>query len=801
MKLKKFMPLVKMVDKPDGSLYVYGLVTAEKPDLDKEVCDYFKTKPLYQAKAEAMKKATAVEGMEQSIMPMRSMHTLDAIGKGVEMHFDDAAKTIHMGFEVVDPLAITKFKKGVFVGFSQGGDYVQPKEWPSLKIKDPVYKGCVRYVSNPGEVSGVDSPCLPEALVATLKASKFEYVKSDGSTRLMKFHSPALAKKPASIHIDASQVDAGILKVNDKEYEVCDDPNAEVSYGERYWKQKGPSTDQRLAKIETLLHKALQKDGVDYDFDDAIVGEDQQCECSCPECAAGNCADCSHAGCDCDNCQCPIALDLTQKVAKGITPGPGMPEKPTPAVGTMEANVPKDAGATGDLSKDGKKTKRVGGKDLPASAFAHVGDPDDPATWKLPIHDKAHAQNALARFNQTQGIPDDQKKKVKNKIVAAAKEHGIDVAEEAAKFHDALEFVKMREEAAKDPLKKCMADVHDLAGVLQTLRVVTNWQAMEATEEKGASSVVPAHLHQLLEDAVAVFRELVEEETAEILATTSGGGNEEHKAMTTEELQKAASAHLKKAMEMVKAHCDHLGAVSKAHMENVSSLNQAHGAAMNGAGSVTACKSLHKAHSDHMDGVHKAHHDHMVALGKAHHDAMADHFGKANSPDAEAITTAATNDGEVKPVTVAAGSQGAYPGAPHSKALTTEDLTKAVTDGIAKAKEQWDKDQTETLTAFAKALVGEMETDGAAPTGGIGDRNSTAPTKVHATHPVTKAGEMTDSSGQPLSKGAEAPVIAPADVMAAVNGDQTALLKMARGIKANPSGVPQSLMNTKLMHS
>ena len=59
MKLKKFMPLVKMVDQPDGTLHVYGLVTAEKPDLDGEVCDYLKTKPFYVAKVEAMKKATS----------------------------------------------------------------------------------------------------------------------------------------------------------------------------------------------------------------------------------------------------------------------------------------------------------------------------------------------------------------------------------------------------------------------------------------------------------------------------------------------------------------------------------------------------------------------------------------------------------------------------------------------------------------------------------------------------------------------------------------------------------------------
>ena len=80
----------------------------------------------------------------------------------------------------------------------------------------------------------------------------------------------------------------------------------------------------------------------------------------------------------------------------------------------------------------GKKvrTKTVGGKVLPASAFAFVGDPDKTETWKLPIHDKEHAQNALARFNQTQGIPAAKKASVYAKIIAAAKKFGIHVSEE-----------------------------------------------------------------------------------------------------------------------------------------------------------------------------------------------------------------------------------------------------------------------------------------------------------------------------------------------------------------------------------
>jgi hypothetical protein len=46
--------------------------------------------------------------------------------------------------------------------------------------------------------------------------------------------------------------------------------------------------------------------------------------------------------------------------------------------------------------------KKIGsGESLPASDFAYVGDPDRVSTWKFPIHDKSHVQNAVARFNQT----------------------------------------------------------------------------------------------------------------------------------------------------------------------------------------------------------------------------------------------------------------------------------------------------------------------------------------------------------------------------------------------------------------
>lgn len=78
------------------------------------------------------------------------------------------------------------------------------------------------------------------------------------------------------------------------------------------------------------------------------------------------------------------------------------------------------------------RTKRVGGKNLPKSAFAYVGDAERTETWKLPIHDASHVRNALARFDQTKGIPAGEKAGVYRKIKSAAKKFGIEVSDEAS---------------------------------------------------------------------------------------------------------------------------------------------------------------------------------------------------------------------------------------------------------------------------------------------------------------------------------------------------------------------------------
>ncbi|MBW1975923.1 MAG: ChaB family protein [Deltaproteobacteria bacterium] len=50
-----------------------------------------------------------------------------------------------------------------------------------------------------------------------------------------------------------------------------------------------------------------------------------------------------------------------------------------------------------------------------------------PRLKKLPIFDAAHVRNAMARFNQTQGMTSAEKTTAKRKIMAAAKKYGIEV--------------------------------------------------------------------------------------------------------------------------------------------------------------------------------------------------------------------------------------------------------------------------------------------------------------------------------------------------------------------------------------
>lgn len=60
--------------------------------------------------------------------------------------------------------------------------------------------------------------------------------------------------------------------------------------------------------------------------------------------------------------------------------------------------------------------------DLPDSAFAYI---DSRGKRRLPINDESHVRNALSRFNQVRFESDEAKERARNRLLKAAKKHGI----------------------------------------------------------------------------------------------------------------------------------------------------------------------------------------------------------------------------------------------------------------------------------------------------------------------------------------------------------------------------------------
>jgi hypothetical protein len=59
---------------------------------------------------------------------------------------------------------------------------------------------------------------------------------------------------------------------------------------------------------------------------------------------------------------------------------------------------------------------------------AHYAFPDEE---KEPLNDAAHVRNAIARFNQVEGVSDTERDAAWKRIKAAAKKFGVEVKEES----------------------------------------------------------------------------------------------------------------------------------------------------------------------------------------------------------------------------------------------------------------------------------------------------------------------------------------------------------------------------------
>lgn len=739
---KKFVPLVKVEEQNDGTLKVYGLVTAEAPDRDGEICHFKSTVPYYKAMAAEFQKATSIPGVDPSIAPLRYMHGLDAVGKGTQMDFIDADKAIMMGFDVIDKDAITKVKKGVLTGFSQGGNYV--KTWQQNWTDGKPYTW---YTAKVGEISLVDSPCLESA--------RFEYVKADGSKEMRKFEQP--------------------LNVNGKG-QMALLPTSDVL---------------RIAEATAAIMKAQDDEEEDEDYE-----SDKAKNKKAKESGATNE---EHAG---DAVQAPVNHD----------PDKGNPDS-QPAV----------AGETRKASE--KKTKREAGEDLPASAFAYVGDPEKTDTWKFPLHfstdekSASHVRNALARWSQAKGIPADEKDKVRAKIEAAAKKYGVEVSDEADKIKAAYWFLADKsipdtiksaifKETAKenfkaeryavdvirackahgtDTLAKSLWDVHSVADALNTLFFTQRCLAEEAIFE-GDESPVPGDLAELLATLVEIFIALVGEETSELLAAISGQkGATKTMSIDLEKARKSVADHLKAAHEMIGDHHDKAAGMHKAHHDTMKAHLDGVKAMIGAEKASGVSAAIDKAHahlSAHTEKAYKVH--------KAHHDAMKGHLNKmakAIGAEEEDVTGSGPTD---EAANLGQGGSGYGSGAGGGASHKATDIAAMVADAVNKALEDREKAEDERFAEALKAagIVPEAQAE---PATGVGNRAAVVKTKNAPYQTNLAPGKDQDGGQQPQQKDAIEEVKSSDIAKALGQGDTDALLKLAHTIKAEPNGVPTSL--------
>jgi len=151
-RFRQFGAITKVEDQEDGSIKVWGVASSETRDQQGETIT-----------AEAMK--AALPDYER-FPALREMHEPSAAGRVVEAEVDDHGIT-QICAHVVDPLAITKVRAGVYAGFSVGGKVLK---------RDTADRSVITALKLV-EISLVDSPCNPDAVINMWKAD-MDYVPS-----------------------------------------------------------------------------------------------------------------------------------------------------------------------------------------------------------------------------------------------------------------------------------------------------------------------------------------------------------------------------------------------------------------------------------------------------------------------------------------------------------------------------------------------------------------------------------------------------------------------------------------------
>lgn len=212
---KLYAEIAKMEAQDDGTVKVWGYASSEAVDSDGEVIA-----------AEAMK-AAIPDYMKFGAV--REMHGSNAAGTAIEINVEDDGRTF-FGAHIVDPVAVTKVKTGVYKGFSIGG---------SVTARDELNKSQITGLKLT-EISLVDRPANPDAVFTCFKADK----PKDGEEAADKDDEPAdkADETPAD---DAEKADGD--KKDDKEDDKKDEAEKSASV---------ELSESEIAILKAVLAKA-----------------------------------------------------------------------------------------------------------------------------------------------------------------------------------------------------------------------------------------------------------------------------------------------------------------------------------------------------------------------------------------------------------------------------------------------------------------------------------------------------------------------------------------------------------------
>lgn len=193
----RFSKFIRLVKVDEARRQAWGLATAEIPDKSGEICDYDAAKHAYRQWSQEAKEATTKSGQELSLGNVRLQHTMQPVGKVIEIDYRDTKKEIFVGTYIDDDATWRQIQKGILTGFSHGGEY----QWRQCNVcgTDMLGLGNVcpkcektvetRYAPLLAELSVVDNPCLDRA--------HFDYVKADGAIEIRPFGDISLSTSPA----------------------------------------------------------------------------------------------------------------------------------------------------------------------------------------------------------------------------------------------------------------------------------------------------------------------------------------------------------------------------------------------------------------------------------------------------------------------------------------------------------------------------------------------------------------------------------------------------------------------------